>query len=126
METEHPNSPTEPLILVVDDNQENRDVLSRRLQRHGYKVTTAVDGPGALQLLKETPCDLVLLDVMMPGMNGVEVLGKIRETQSPTQLPVIMATAKDQSTDIAQALNLGANDYVTKPLDFVILLARIT
>ncbi len=100
METEHPNSSSEPLILVVDDNQENRDVLSRRLQRHGYKVTTAVDGPAALQLLKDTACDLVLLDVMMPGMNGVEVLGKIRETQSPTQLPVIMATAKDQSTDI--------------------------
>jgi phosphoserine phosphatase RsbU/P len=125
METELPNSPNGPLILVVDDNQENRDVLSRRLQRHGYKVTTAVDGPDALRLLEQTPCDLVLLDVMMPGMNGVEVLGKIRKTQSPTQLPVIMATAKDQSTDIAQALNLGANDYVTKPLDFVVLLARI-
>jgi sigma-B regulation protein RsbU (phosphoserine phosphatase) len=125
METENSNSSPQPLILVVDDNQENRDVLSRRLQRQGYSVKSAIDGPSALTMLKEIACDLVLLDVMMPGMNGLEVLQKIRESQSPTTLPVIMATAKDQSDDIVQALNLGANDYVTKPLDFVVLLARI-
>ena len=125
MGTENLNPPAEPLILVVDDNQENRDALSRRLQRRGYKVMLAADGPSALSLMKETACDLVLLDVMMPGMNGLEVLKKIRETQPPTKLPVIMATAKDQSEDIVQAFELGANDYVTKPLDFVVLLARI-
>jgi phosphoserine phosphatase RsbU/P len=121
---ENPN-PIDPMILVVDDNPENRDVLSRRLLRHRYQVLLAADGPTALRLITETACDLVLLDVMMPGMNGLEVLRKIRETQSPTKLPVIMATAKDQSEDIVQALNLGANDYVTKPLDFIVLLARI-
>jgi phosphoserine phosphatase RsbU/P len=124
MDISNPDSASST-ILVVDDNQENRDVLSRRLIRHGYKVTTAADGPIALRMIAEAPCDLVLLDVMMPGMNGLEVLQKIRDTQLPTKLPVIMTTAKDQSQDIVEALTLGANDYVTKPLDFVVLLARI-
>lgn len=118
-------NPDHPMILVVDDNAENRDVLSRRLQRRGYQVTLAVDGPGALRLITEVACDLVLLDVMMPGMNGLEVLRKIRETHLPAKLPVIMATARDQSKDIADALEMGANDYVTKPLDFLVLLARV-
>jgi sigma-B regulation protein RsbU (phosphoserine phosphatase) len=125
MATEIPDPAAEPVVLVVDDNADNRDALARRLQRSGYQVKLAADGPAALRLLAESPCDLVLLDVMMPGMNGLEVLRKIRDTRSPMQLPVIMATARDQSADIAEALNLGANDYVTKPLDFVVLLARI-
>jgi sigma-B regulation protein RsbU (phosphoserine phosphatase) len=125
MEIQTPSSAVISKILVVDDNAENRDVLARRLERRGYEVTLANDGVSALRLLAEKACDLVLLDVMMPGMNGLEVLQKIRETQSSTKLPVIMATAKDQSDDIVQALKLGANDYVTKPLDFVVLIARI-
>jgi sigma-B regulation protein RsbU (phosphoserine phosphatase) len=125
MGTQNLDSPSAPIILVVDDNAENRDVLSKRLHRHGYQVMLAADGPSALQLIAEMKCDLVLLDVMMPGMNGLEVLQKIRETQLPTKLPVIMATARGQSEDVVEALKLGANDYVIKPLDFVVLLARV-
>ncbi len=113
-------------VLVVDDNEANRDVLSRRLSRRGYVPVHAEDGQTALDLIAVEPAfDLVLLDVMMPGMSGLEVLERVRRTYTPAQLPVIMATAKDQSDDVVKALNLGANDYVTKPLDFAVLLARV-
>jgi sigma-B regulation protein RsbU (phosphoserine phosphatase) len=112
-------------ILVVDDNEANRDVLSRRLHRRGYVAVKVEDGPSALTALAAQPFDLVLLDVMMPGMSGLEVLTEIRKTRSPTDLPVIMATAKDQSEDVVLALGLGANDYVTKPLDFAVVMARV-
>lgn len=112
-------------ILVVDDNEANRDTLSRRLQRRGYTIATANDGAQALKMLDEHSFDLVLLDVMMPVMNGLDALVEIRRTRSPTQLPVIMATAKGESADVVQALGLGANDYVTKPLDFAVVLARV-
>lgn len=119
-------APASPLsILVVDDNEANRETLSRRLQRRGYEVATANDGAQALKLIDERSFDLVLLDWMMPVMNGVETLEQIRRSKSATELPVIMATAKGESQDIVQALNLGANDYVTKPLDFAVVLARV-
>jgi CheY-like chemotaxis protein len=112
-------------LLVVDDNEINRDMLSRRLKRRGYTVMVAVDGKKALKLIEENDFDLVLLDIMMPGIDGIEVLKILRERYSMVDLPVIMVTAKNQSEDIAQALNLGANDYVTKPIDFPVALARI-
>src|SRR5438105_5049543 len=112
-------------LLVVDDEEMNRDMLSRRLQRLGYQVSVAGDGEQALDLIKSQPFDVVLLDVMMPGMDGLEVLTNIRETHSLVELPVIMATARDQSGDVVAALQLGANDYVTKPINFPIILARI-
>ena len=113
------------VILVVDDNELNRDLLSRRLRRKGFEVDCAEDGFKALEWLDANPCDLVLLDIMMPGMSGVEVLEKIRETRDGTELPVIMATAKDTREDIVGSLRSGANDYVTKPLDFPVVLARV-
>jgi sigma-B regulation protein RsbU (phosphoserine phosphatase) len=112
-------------ILVVDDDESNRESLRRRLARHGYSVMAAADGPSALELIERHSFDLVLLDVMMPGMSGLEVLERIRRQRSPTDLPIIMATAKDQSEDIVGALDSGANDYVTKPLDFGVVLARV-
>jgi adenylate cyclase len=112
-------------LLVVDDNEINRDVLSRRLVQRGYCVAVAADGRQALQMLMSQPFDLVLLDIMMPGMSGFELLTILRERHSAAELPVIMATASDQSSDIVAALTLGANDYVTKPLDFPVVLARI-
>ncbi len=124
-ETPDPIAAAPPSILVVDDNESNRDALCRRLERRGYALTSAADGPAALRLLSERPFDLVLLDVMMPGMSGLEVLEHLRRDRSPSDLPVIMATAKDQSEDIVHALGLGANDYVTKPLDFQVVLARV-
>ncbi|MGO8745791.1 MAG: PP2C family protein-serine/threonine phosphatase [Thermoguttaceae bacterium] len=112
-------------VLVVDDNEMNRDMLSRRLERKGYDVTVAHDGDLALELIRDHRFDLVLLDVTMPGMNGLEVLKILREAHTATDLPIIMATAHTQSEDIVTALALGANDYVTKPLDFPVVLARV-
>ncbi len=111
-------------FLVVDDNEKNRDLLARRLKQLGYDVLLATDGPDALEVLGEATIDIVLLDIIMPGMSGLEVLAKIRAKHSWVQLPVIMATAKDHAADIIEALRLGANDYVTKPLNFPVLLAR--
>ena len=111
-------------ILVVDDTPANRDMLSRRLARHGFEVDVAADGEAALRAIGQRPFDLVLLDIMMPGINGLDVLRAIRRTRAPTDLPVVMATAKDASHDVVEALELGANDYVTKPLDFPVVLAR--
>ncbi|MCZ6873486.1 MAG: response regulator, partial [bacterium] len=111
-------------ILVVDDNEMNRDMLARRLARRGYTVAVAEDGQQALQMIEAQPFDLVLLDIMMPGISGLDVLKTARERYSMADLPIIMATAKDQSEDIVAALKLGANDYVTKPLDFPVVLAR--
>jgi DNA-binding response OmpR family regulator len=112
-------------ILVVDDNEMNRDMLARRLQQKGYSVSSAVGGREALALIERDPYDLVLLDVMMPEVSGLDVLAIVRETKSVTDLPIIMATAKDQSHDVVEALRLGANDYVTKPLDFNVVVARV-
>jgi len=130
----HPNplakgerTPGAGRILVVDDTPANRDMLSRRLERHGFDVQTAEDGESALRLMSHAnpPFDLVLLDVMMPGLNGLDVLRAVRGRWDATELPVIMATAKDASQDVVEALELGANDYVTKPLDFPVVMARV-
>jgi chemotaxis protein methyltransferase CheR len=112
-------------LLVVDDDETNRDVLAHRLGRVGYTVQGAEDGTRALACLERQRFDLVLLDVMMPGPSGLEILQTIRQTLSLTDLPVIMATARDQSADVVKALGLGANDYVTKPFDFPVVLARL-
>lgn len=112
-------------ILVVDDNEMNRDMLSRRLGNRGFKVEIAADGELALKRLGEESFDTVMLDVMMPGMSGLEVLKKIREQWSESDLPVVMVTARDATTDVVEALRAGANDYVTKPLDFPVVLARV-
>jgi diguanylate cyclase (GGDEF)-like protein/PAS domain S-box-containing protein len=112
-------------LLVVDDNEMNRDMLSRRLERKGYVVTVVEDGKRALETIEQHKVDLVLLDIEMPGISGLEVLRILRESYSPIQLPVIMVTAKNQSDNIVEALGLGANDYVTKPVDFPVALARV-
>src|SRR6188474_97995 len=112
-------------VLVVDDEELNRDGLARRRQRHDYKVAVAKSGREAIELLGGRRFDLVLLDIMMPGMNGLEVLKFLRRVDSMVDLPIIMVTAKGESEDMVEALELGANDYVTKPLDFPVTLARI-
>ena len=112
-------------LLVVDDNELNRDMLSRRLGGRGFAVEIAEDGERALALVEQQAFDLVLLDVMMPGLSGIDVLRRLRERWPESDLPVIMATARDSTEDVVEALRLGANDYVTKPLDFPVVLARI-
>jgi sigma-B regulation protein RsbU (phosphoserine phosphatase) len=112
-------------LLVVDDNEMNRDMLSRRLMKKGHRVQVAEGGAQALEMIESNAFDLVLLDIMMPGIDGFEVLEKIRGATGPSELPVIMATAKTESEDIVAALKRGANDYVTKPFDFPVVLARV-
>jgi DNA-binding response OmpR family regulator/tRNA A-37 threonylcarbamoyl transferase component Bud32 len=112
-------------VLVVDDNADNRELLMRRLEREGFRVLEAEGGREALALLKDGPVSLILLDVMMPGMSGIEVLQTVREAYSAAALPVIMVTARAQSEDVVDALGQGANDYITKPIDFPVALARI-
>ena len=112
-------------LLVVDDNEMNRDMLSRRLSRRGHTVTMAENGQIALDLIEQNSFDVILLDIMMPGISGIEVLKTLRQSYSHADLPIIMATAKSEKEDMIAALKLGANDYVTKPLDFPVVLARV-
>jgi signal transduction histidine kinase len=114
-----------PRILIVDDVDDNRTILRRRFERRGYEIAEAESGKGCLAAIDAGDFDVVLLDVMMPDMNGLDVLRKIREKHTDVQLPVIMVTGKTESQDIVEALTAGANDYVTKPVDFAVALARV-
>lgn len=113
-------------ILIVDDLPDNRAILGRRFQRRGFEIAEADSGRGALEIIAREPFDVVLLDVMMPDMNGLEVLRRIREHHSDVALPVIMVTGRIESQDIVEALTLGANDYITKPVDFAVALLRVS
>ena len=119
------NTSVRPRLLIVDDISDNRTILTRRFQRRGFDVVEAECGLTAIELIHKESFDLVLLDVMMPGMDGIETLKRIRSENSASALPVIMVTAKSESTNIVDALELGANDYVTKPVDFAVALARV-
>jgi sigma-B regulation protein RsbU (phosphoserine phosphatase) len=112
-------------LLVVDDNEMNRDMLSRRLARRKHTVMTAENGQQALDMIEKESFDVVLLDIMMPGISGIEVLKTLRQSYASADLPIIMATAKSENEDMVEALKLGANDYVTKPLNFPVVLARV-
>ncbi|HYS88227.1 MAG TPA: EAL domain-containing protein [Bradyrhizobium sp.] len=124
-DTADDNTSVRPRLLIVDDISDNRTILTRRFQRRGFDVVEAECGLTAIELIDKESFDLVLLDVMMPGMDGIETLKRIRSGNSASELPVIMVTAKSESTNIVDALELGANDYVTKPVDFAVALARV-
>jgi diguanylate cyclase (GGDEF)-like protein/PAS domain S-box-containing protein len=112
-------------LLIVDDNEMNRDMLARRLARKGYVIGLAESAKELLPRVKDEGIDLVLLDIEMPEVSGLDALQALRDSYSPTDLPIIMVTAKNQSDDIVKALEMGANDYLTKPIDFPVALARI-
>ena len=112
-------------LLLVDDDPTNQDLLSRRLRRAGYSTELAASGYEALDVLAQHEVELVLLDSMMPGLSGIELLRQLRKRFSPARLPIIMVTALGESDRIVEALNLGANDYISKPVDFPVALARI-
>ncbi len=112
-------------LLVVDDDENNRDMLVRRLGKAGYTITTAENGEQALEAIENTAFDLALVDVMMPGIDGFEVLARLRKSHPMARLPVIMATALTDTDDIVKALRLGANDYVGKPFDLPVVMARV-
>jgi len=112
-------------LLIVDDNPQNRDLLLRRLTGSGYQVEVAEDGASALAKINQAHYDLVLLDQVMPGMSGLDLLRLLRATHSPSELPVIMVSALNDSGAIVDAFDLGANDYVVKPIDLRVMDARI-
>src|SRR5262249_26299245 len=114
-----------PRILVVDDEKHIRRVLSLQLQSHGYRVENASNGLEALEMVQVDPPDLILLDVMMPQMDGYEVTRRIRENQRTANIPIIILTAKDHLQEKVQGLDRGANDYVTKPFAMSEVLLRI-
>ena len=120
-----PSASPNPRILIVDDIADNRIILARRFQRRNFDVVEADCGTRALEIIESDSFDVVLLDVIMPDMSGLEVLRKIRASHSSAALPVIMVTANNTSTDIVGALEIGANDYVAKPVDFAVALARV-
>ena len=110
-------------VLIVEDEQNIVDILSFNLGRDGYDTLEAYDGPTGLQLALEQNPDLVLLDLMLPGMDGFDVCKKIRESGSA--IPIIMLTAREEETDKVLGLELGADDYITKPFSMRELLARV-
>ncbi|OUQ76045.1 response regulator [Flavonifractor sp. An100] len=110
-------------ILIVEDEQNIVDILSFNLSREGYDTLEAYDGPSGLQLALEQNPDLILLDLMLPGMNGFDVCKKVRQSGSST--PILMLTAREEEADKVLGLELGADDYITKPFSMRELLARV-
>jgi len=116
----------QPAILLVDDDENNRYTLSRRLQRENYTdITEAVNGKQALELLRERPFDLILLDIMMPEMDGYETLGQLKSDMMLRDIPVIMISAVDGIDSVVRCIEMGAEDYLPKPFNPVLLKARI-
>lgn len=111
-------------ILVVDDFAHNVFLLQSALEEEGYEVDTATNGRSALAKIEAQPPDLVLLDVMMPGMNGYEVTRRIRENKNLPFIPILLVTACEE-TSVEEGLNLGANDFIRKPINLDQLLERI-
>ena len=120
------NNESDIHILVVDDMAVNRDLLSRHLKREGYQVATANCGEAALQMVDGRFFNLILLDIMMPDMDGFMVLKSVRKRYQATQLPIIMISALDDTEEVVKALDFGANDYITKPFDKKIMLSRVS
>ncbi len=112
-------------MLIVDDVEANSDLLSRRLHRHGHQVTTASSGQAAIALLHTTAFDLILCDIMMPGMNGYEVLEYLKADTTLRHIPVIMISALDDMDSVVRCIELGAEDYLLKPFNPTLLQARV-
>lgn len=112
-------------VLVVDDDAVNRTMLTHLLERDGHGVTIAGDGQAALEVLRRTPVDVVLLDIVMPGMDGYAVLGRMKADDDLRDLPVIVISGVDETDAVVRCIELGADDHLAKPCDPVLLRARI-
>ena len=112
-------------IVVIEDESDILEVLKYNLEREGYRVRTSRDGESGLQLVREENPDLVLLDLMLPSLDGIEICRRLREDTVTRSLPVIMLTAKGEESDVVLGLGVGADDYVTKPFSTGELTARI-
>lgn len=124
-ETDGENETPSGFILVVDDNELNRDVLSRHLMRQGHRIDTAENGVIALEKLKSNDFDLVMLDVMMPEMDGIETLEAIKSDPALSYIPVIMLSAVQEMEKVVKCIEMGAEEYLPKPADKILLRARI-
>ena len=114
-----------PKILLVDDEEMNRDFLQRRLQKRGYEVITAVDGRDACSRVAEVRPDLILMDMMMPNMDGLEATRSLRAVPETRDIPVIALTAQAMTGDREKVIEAGCDDYATKPIDLPELLEKI-
>jgi adenylate cyclase len=114
-----------PRILIVDDNETNRDILRTRLSLHGYDIREATDGEETLAAAKELLPDLILLDIMMPKIDGIEVCKRLKNDSTLPYMPIILTTAKADSKDVVAGLEAGADEYLTKPIDQLALVARV-
>ena len=114
-----------PKILLVEDNEMNRDMLSRRLQRRGYEVVLAVDGPSGVEMAQTEAPDLVLMDMSLPTLDGWEATRRLKADAATQHIPVIALTAHAMSGDREKALEAGCDDYDTKPVEFPRLLGKI-
>jgi adenylate cyclase len=114
-----------PLILVADDNPANVEILQMRLEAQGYEIKTATDGEETLTAVREHLPDLILLDVMMPKLDGIEVCRRLRADTSLPYIPIVLVTAKSESRDVVAALEAGGDEYLTKPVDHAALGARV-
>jgi adenylate cyclase len=114
-----------PRLLIVDDNETNRDILCTRLRPHGYELIEAADGEETLALAREHHPDLILLDVMMPKIDGIEVCRRLKADADLPFMPIILVTAKADSKDVVAGLDAGADEYLTKPVDQAALVARV-
>ncbi len=125
-----PNSPRAPgaavgRVLVVDDEKDIRELLTYNLSRNGYHIAEAATGEDALREARQHPPDLVVLDLMLPGVDGLEVCKRLKNDKKTSHVPVLMLTAKGEEADVVVGLELGADDYITKPFSPRVLLARI-
>jgi DNA-binding response OmpR family regulator len=116
---------TPPLLLIVDDNPTNVDILQARLAANNYEIITAADGEEGLAMARDEQPDLILLDIMMPKMDGIEVARHLRADASLPFMPIIMVTAKADSKDVVAGLEAGGDEYLTKPVDHAALVARV-
>jgi diguanylate cyclase (GGDEF)-like protein len=114
-----------PRILIVDDHEDNIELLRARLDAWGFTTDSAADGEEALQRIQDSPPDLILLDVMMPKIDGIEVARRVKGDRSLPFIPIIMQTALDATENKVEGLEAGADDYITKPIDFAELKARV-
>ncbi len=114
-----------PDILIVEDEEFNREIMALRLQSYNYNIRFAVNGQQALDMVAEKKPDVILLDIMLPEVMGLQVLHTLRQQYSMVELPIIMVTAIDEDERVVRALELGANDYASKPINFPILIARL-
>ncbi len=114
-----------PRILIVDDNETNRDILATRLGSHGYELSQAANGELALEAVAALKPDLILLDVMMPKIDGLAVCRRLKNDPTLPFMPIILVTAKADSKDVVAGLEAGADEYLTKPIDQMALVARV-